>query len=135
VAQDDDTRRTWHFTELKWALQALAAPALEQCGLFPEWVVKANELALDFDHWASVMIGNYERELTEAQATGLKDIDRKLNAMTRSGADFDEGLWDDPALHSSPHWAEVRVLAARTLAAFDWPVESPPADRGGEFIR
>lgn len=135
---DDATVRAWHRRQLKWALQALAIPAEAQLRLFPDWVVKADELALDFDHWALVIRSNYAEELTHQQSARLADVDRSLGEMPRGGAGAGVDLWSDDALRSSPHWVQVRQCAGAALAAFGWPVEGPPADprdRGATYVR
>lgn len=123
---------------MRWALQALAIPAQNQVRLFPDWVEKADELALDLDHWVLVVCGNYAEDLSQEQLVRLADVNKRLNAMSRLGAEFEEELWTEEALSSSPHWAHVRQLAADALAAFGWSVESPPldpGDRGSTFVR
>jgi len=135
---DETTARSWHFGQLRWALQVLALPAQDQVRLFPNWVVKADELALDLDHWALVVCGNYAQELSQEQSGALAGLNERLNAMSRLGAEFQEDLWTEEALSSSPHWAHVRQLAADALVAFGWSVESPPLDprdRGSTFVR
>ena len=47
---DHDVRVDWVQMWLKHSLQALAMPAEIQLGLFPDWVCKADELALDFNN-------------------------------------------------------------------------------------
>jgi hypothetical protein len=138
VEAEAGTQRSWHFRELKRALQALAIPATEQKQLFPNWVAIPEELALDFDHWESVVRGNYGEELSKDQGDRLAEVARKLSSMSRTGADFEPGLWAESALSSSEHWEDVRLLAASARDAFGWPVESPPPDsneRGTTFIR
>ena len=135
---EENALRSWHFKQLKWSLQALAAAGSDQLALFPDFVVKADELALDFDHWADVVRTNYETELTRPQAESLDAINRKLSTMSRDGVEFDVELWTEAALCSSEHWAGVRRLAASALEAFEWPVELPPEnpnDRGSVFVR
>ena len=100
-------------------------------------VVTADELALDFDHWAAVVRGNYESELSTSQTESLGAIDRKLATMSRDGVEFDVELWTDAAVRTSEHWAGVRRLAVAGLEAFGWPVEASPAspdDRGTMFV-
>src|SRR5688572_32607527 len=125
---DATTKREWHFRQLKWALQALAIPASDQMRLFPDFVVVADELALDFDQWQTVVLGNYDGELSTEQTSSLSEIDRTLDRMSRSGADFTPELWTEVALSSNRHWADLRRLAGAALEAFGWPVESPPCD-------
>jgi hypothetical protein len=127
---DDNTQRSVHFKQLRWSLQGLAMAGSEQGTLFPESVESAGELASDYDHWASVVRCNYETDLSQAQTESLAAIDRKLETMSRDGAEFDAELWTDAALTSSQHWADVRSLAAGALEAFGWPVECPPLNSG-----
>ena len=135
VEADAGTQGSGHFRQLKWAL---AIPATEQKQLFPNWVAIPDELALDFDHWESVVRGNYGEELSKDQADRLAEVGRKLSSMSRTGADFEPELWAESALSSSQHWVDVRLLAASALDALGWSVESPPLDpseRGTNFIR
>lgn len=137
VEADAGTQRLLHFRQLKWTLQALAIPASDQKELFPNWVATPDELALDFDHWESVVRGNYGEELSKDQADRLAEVSRKLSSMSRTGSDFEPELWEESALRSSQHWMDVRLLAASALDAFGWPVESPPSDSNerGTFVR
>jgi len=128
---DENALRSWHFRELKWSLQALAIAASDQLKLFPEFVVKADEMALAFDHWASLVRSSYESELSRSQSDSLAAIAQKLATMSRDGAEFDLELWTDSAPSSSAHWDDVRMLATSALEAFDWPAESPPSQSKG----
>jgi hypothetical protein len=135
---EEATTRSWHFTQLRWALQALAIPAQEQVRLFPDWVAKVDELALDLEHWSKVVCANYAQELSQEQSARLADVNQKLGAMSRGGAEFEPELWTEEALSSSPHWTHARQLAADALASFGWPVERPPRDprdRKSTFVR
>jgi hypothetical protein len=127
---EEDASRSWHFKQLRWSLQALAVAGSVQRSLFPDAVVTADELALDFDHWASFIRENYLSELTESRAESIAAIERKLTTMSRDGAEFDLELWTDAALGTSEHWAEIRGLAALCLEAFGWPVEALPEQPG-----
>jgi hypothetical protein len=117
---EENPERSWHFKQLRRSLHALTISGSGQRTLFPDFVVKADELALDFDHWFAVIRSNYARELTPPQADALAGIDQKLAIMSRDGAEFDVELWTDEALNSSEHWADVRRLAASALEAFGW---------------
>jgi hypothetical protein len=128
---DESSLQSWHFRELRWSLQALASAASDQLKLFPELAANADQLALDFDHWASVVRADYGGELSASQTDALAAIDRKLATISRDGAEFDPELWTESGLGASAHWEDVRRLAASALAAFGWPVESPPQPRGG----
>ena len=113
-----DASRAWHFNELRASLQALAMPASTGPSLFPEFAVKAGELASNFDHWASLVRSHYQAQLSNAQVDSLAAISQKLSTMSRDGADFDADLWTESALSSSPHWDDVRRLALGALEAF-----------------
>jgi hypothetical protein len=125
---EEDTQRSWHFRRLRWSLQNLATAGSDQRPLFPDYVLKADDLALDFDHWAALARSGDESELSPSQIEALAAIDRKLTTMSRDGAEFDVELWTEAALSSSEHWAEVRRLAASALEAFGWLGEGPPVD-------
>jgi hypothetical protein len=138
VMPEENALRSWHFRQLRWSLQALAATGSNQRPLFPDHIVTADDLAFDFDHWAGVIRSNYERDLSRSQAESLGAIDQKLATMSRDGVEFDLELWTEAALHTSEHWADVRRLATSALEAFGWPVEGSaesPNDRGSVFGR
>ncbi|MEP6915663.1 MAG: hypothetical protein ABJC89_08450 [Acidobacteriota bacterium] len=133
----EDGQRISDFNQLRWSLQGLATAGSEQRALFPETVPKADDLAFDFDHWASHVRSSYEEELSATQTESLAAIEEKLATMSRDGAEFDVELWTEAALRSSDHWADVRRLAASALEAFDWPIEPPvpsPGDGGAMFV-
>jgi len=117
---NDETARS-HFMELRRSLQALASPASEQLRLFPESAANADALASDFQHWASVVRGNYASELSRSQSDALAAIEQKLSMMSRDGAEFDLELWTEPALNSSAQWEELRRLATEALEALQEP--------------
>jgi hypothetical protein len=125
MAMKDEDEKDSQFRNLKWALQALAVSPSQQLALFPDHVVKADELALDFENSASVVKGTYEPELTAQQREAMAAIDRRLAALSRFGAEYDPEIWTDAALSSDDRWAEVRRLAGAALEAFGWVVESP----------
>ena len=110
---------------LRWALQALAAPAADQLRHTPAFAAQAEELALDIDNWFSVVRAGTVLTLSTEQRSALETIDRRLSLMSgRENVD----LWGPEALRNAPAWAELRRLAAGALAAFGWPVEVPPAN-------
>ena len=125
---EDDGQRSSRFNQLRWSLQGLAIAGSEQRPLFPEYVPDADDLAFDFDHWASVVRSSYEGDLSRPQTDSLGAIEQKLATMSRDGAEFDVELWTEAALSSSEHWADVRRLACAALEAFAWPVECPPSN-------
>ncbi len=122
------------FRQLRASLQALTAAGAEQRVLFPEFAARPADLATHFHHWLSAVREDHPGDLSDPQADALGALERKLATMARDGAEFDADLWTDAAVADSPHWEEVRRLAAAALAAFDWSIERPPADpaRGSE---
>jgi hypothetical protein len=135
---EENAQRAWHFRQLRWSLQGLAIAGSNQRTLFPDYLMRADELAFDFDHWALLVRGNYGNDLSASQAESLAAIDRKFTTMSRDAAEFDVELWTEEACRTSEHWAEVRRLATSALEAFGWLIEVPtrtPSDRGTAFIR
>ena len=104
------------------SLQALAAPAEIQLARFPDFVVKADELALDFDDAIILVRDCPQLDLTPAQVAALEAVDQALSAM--SGPERGR-FWTDSALRESAEWGRVRGLAARALRTLDAPVANP----------
>lgn len=103
---------------LKFALQALASPAKIQIQLFPSFVIKADELALEFDRWYRCV---KDSELQTEQKIALFEIDTELERMSHQ-----KKLWSEAALHTSFEWQKIRELAHRALHTFDWELQTPP---------
>lgn len=115
--------------QFRWSLQALAMNAEVQQSLFPDFVCKADELALDYDHWSEVARSFFGAEFSGDQLAAIQAIDRHLDAMSRGGAVFDEQLWSEEALGTRPQWVELRSLAQLALSKFGWPADKPPCAR------
>jgi hypothetical protein len=138
---DHTAARAWHFKRLKWSLQELAIIGSRQQTLFPDRIVEPGELAFDFDHWRSIVCGNYEGELSTAQAESLAALAGRLDTMRRDSAEFEADLWTRTAPGSSDQWANVRTLATSALEAFGWALteahgrrdDGAPAGRAPEF--
>ena len=113
----------FEFETLRAALQALAAPAPVQLARYPEFVVKADELALDFGDALLLVRHNRAAEIDSGQAAALAALDELFARM--SGPARPE-LWTEDAVRSRPERVEVRALAAAALAAFGWPSAPPP---------
>jgi len=108
------------------ALRALAGPVDEQLARFPDFVVKADELALDFADAHLLLAQCQQLELTAAQRDAVAAVDRLLEQM--SGREH-AALWSEQALREAPEWDEVRYAAKAALAALGYaegPV--PPSD-------
>lgn len=102
---------------LQWSLQALAQPAEIQHGLFPDFVVVPDELALDFDNWCDAALPQLSASAVQRDA--LAAIHSALDRIGR----------DNTGIRTDPRWEEIRHLARAALAAFGWPADVPPADR------
>jgi len=112
--------------QFQWAVQALAQPAEVQCELYPRFVVVADELALDFDHWRKACEDNLGHLWSREQQRAVAALDDLLTEM--SGPDRPE-LWLESGCLNQPQWSEVRRLACEALCAFGWPLTVPPLDR------
>jgi hypothetical protein len=108
------------------SLQALAAPAEVQCARFPDFVVKTDELVLDFDDALMLVRDCRQLALTGHQQDALADLDLTLSAM--SGSQHGH-LWTEAALREGPEWEVIRRQAAAALRALDAPVVHPPPSR------
>lgn len=98
-----EVNRKWIFERTKHALQHLACAPDVQIRLLPPFVVPADELALNFDHWRKTFVDNYHSELTEEQLASLDVIDEKFGAFEKGS-----GFWSDEALRNSPGWETIR---------------------------
>jgi hypothetical protein len=112
--------RAWHFKQLRWSLQALAASASDQQPLFPEGAPTADELALDFDHWASLVRDRYGTELDAGQTAALEAIDQVFSRMSRDAIELEADIWSEAAVRTTEDWAVIRRLAAEAIDSFGW---------------
>jgi hypothetical protein len=129
--------RSWHFKQLRRSLERLAASADDRNVLFPDLVMTADELALDFDHWAAFVCDAHGGELTAAQRAAMDALGQAFTRMSRDASEFDADVWSDAALKTSEHWASVRRLACAALDAFGWTADGAPVestDSGTEFV-
>jgi hypothetical protein len=124
-----DEDRTVVRNQFQWSIQALAMDAEVQRSLFPTFVCKADELALDYSDWSRVARSLFASEWSGDQLKALGAIDIRLDAMSRGGSEFDEELWSEDALTSRPQWDELRSLARAALVQLGWSVEAPPFGR------
>lgn len=110
--------RAWRWERLMHALQALAQPAEVQLTLYPDFVAKADELALDFNNFHEACLP----EMTDEQAAASSHMDRRLTELSGPA-----GPWSEDDLRHSKEWVDIRGLAKQALAVFGWPDEEPPA--------
>ncbi len=111
-----DVDRDWLRRSLREQLEVLASPADQALARLPDGCAKADELALDFDHYYHAYVGNFGDELAPDVRAALALIDRLFDRM--SGAANAE-LWTDEAVAAHPAWLEVRGQAARALKLLD----------------
>lgn len=118
-----DDLKTGIFERLKHSVQLLASSPEVQLRLLPPFVCKADELALDFDHWREVALHNYGEDLSADQTSTLATLDQTFDRLTNGGSEH----WTDEAVRYSQEWQGIRALAAAALKAFGWPLETPPS--------
>ena len=107
---------------LQGILQALAASDEHQRVLFPDFVVRSDELTLEFDSWYRVLLGRgYHRALPPEGVAYLSEIDAVFDRMV----DAHEHVWSAEVVAEREEWGNVRHLAARALQALGWPPEGP----------
>ena len=102
------------------SLQALAAPVDVRLRRVPDFAVKADELAMDFDDAFMLVRDCPQLELSATQLDALIDVDTALAAM--SDRNHPE-LRTEAALRESPKWQAVRARAQAALVALDAPME------------
>lgn len=124
TSPNDDIRNMF-----RWSLQALAMEAGMQRGLFPPFAPMAEELACDFGDWSEVALRVLAGEFSGEQREAIREIDRRLDAMSLGGALYEEGLWSDVAVGEHPLWRGLRDRARETLELLGWPIEPPPDGR------
>lgn len=110
---------------LKESLRALASSFEDQSELFPEFVCKADELALEFSHWSQVFLSQGKPLLSEAEAATLHAIEQQLEQMSSQTGSKLAQIWSDHGLASAPEWARLRNLAMEALVTFGWTYEKP----------
>ena len=105
------------------SLQALAAPADVQLARYPDFTVKADELALEFEDALLLVTSCQQIGMDDEQRDTLCGLD---DLLTRMSGKENSRLWTEDALRSAPEWEEVRRRAAATLRSLGFPVEPPP---------
>ena len=108
-------------SRFRWSLQALAAPAQVQLELFPGFVLKVDELAIEFDQWYQV-VKRRRTIFTPKQRKILEKLNRQLDDI--SGPD-NLHYWMEETLRTDTMWEKIRKLARTALVALGWTAESP----------
>lgn len=111
--------------QLQRAVIALAQPAAIQLSLFPNFVCKADELALDFESALDELTG-HEDEITAEQRTAIEALDQLLISMSGEKYAY---FWTDEAVLADATWEAIRALAKSTSLIFGWDLNIiPPSD-------
>src|SRR5947209_3249605 len=102
---------------LRYSVQLLATTAANQIAHFlpPDFDFKTDEMALDFDNWATSVHTYWT--LTEEQTARLAELNEYLDLL--SGHHY-AAFWTDEALVGDSRWENVRALAQAALASFQW---------------
>ena len=108
--------------QLKWAVQALAAPAAEQPQLFPKDVCVPCELLTDFQDWYLVTRQRTSLRMTPQQQHALSEIREAIQALGEVACFSAEEL-------STPSWTALREQAVGCLNQFGWSQMLPPEGR------
>ncbi len=108
--------------QLQRAIVALAQPADVQLSLFPGFVCRADELALDFEDGLYEMIG-HEDQFSGAQRAAIDALDQLL--LSKSGEQH-ASFWNETAVREHPFWEEIRIAAKEAAATFDWDLYTLP---------
>ncbi len=114
---------------LKHSIQLLGSSAEVQFKMLPGFVCKVDELALDFDHWKTVVVTNFAKNLTEHQVRSLNALDESLEEMSH----LNQEMWTEDAVRESIEWQRIRVYAQTALESFGWHLQAPPS-HASEFV-
>jgi len=116
--------------QLQYSIVCLAQPAEFQLSLFPDFVCKADELALNFEDGLYELVG-HENEVTDNQRLALDGLDHLLSEMSKAG---NSEVWTDEAVRTHPMWNEVRLKAKVVADAFHWDTQELPPN-GATYVR
>jgi hypothetical protein len=118
------TRDPCMIERLITSLRALAAPADAQVARYPDFTVRADELALEFDDALLLVSDCPQLRLGGEQVEALARVDRLLERM--SGAEH-AGMWTEAALRGEPEWDRIRRAASEALRALGYAEDPPDA--------
>lgn len=108
--------------QLQRGVIALAQPAAIQLSLFPDFVCKADELALDFESGLDELV-EYEGEITTEQRAAIEALDQLLISMNGERYAY---FWTDEAVLADPTWEAIRALAKSAALIFSWDLSIVP---------
>lgn len=108
--------------QLQRAVVALAQPANIQLSLFPDFVCKADELALDFEDGLYEMVG-HEDQFSGEQRAAISALGKLI--FSKSG-ERHALFWTDTAVREHPFWEGIRIAAKEAVATCGWDLHSLP---------
>lgn len=108
--------------KLERAVLALAQPADIQLSLFPDFVCKADELALDFEEAINGVV-EHDGDLADHERLAIDELDRLI--LSQSGEKHLD-FWTEEALLSDPIWEDIRNAARSAAETCGWELRRPP---------
>ena len=113
----DSSTNEWIVDELRHSLKLIAGGGDAALKRLPDRCCKADELALDYNHFLWSFLDNFDERVDTDQRAALLKVDNLLDAM--SGAHNAE-LWTEAAVCNHPRWEEVRRHAKTALSRMGW---------------
>jgi hypothetical protein len=113
------TDRKWLTESLRQSLEALALPGERALALMRSGTVRADELALGYDHYFTAYRSNFGAELNASQLLALGTVHELLGDMS---GHINAILWTEQAVISHQRWAEVRNAAKHAIREMGWLV-------------
>ena len=111
--------RMWLSESLRQSLEALALPGERALARMPAGTVRADELALEYDHYFTAYRGNFSADLSASQLSALSTVHGLLGEMSGHA---NAVLWTEQAVISHERWAEVRNAAKHAIREMGWSV-------------
>jgi hypothetical protein len=110
---------------LQRAAQALASPAEVQLGLYPAFVARPDELALDYGEALARAVTTPEWE-HRVRGPGRELLLKLDDYLTQMSVPSRRHVWTEQGLRDAPEWAAIRATAAAALTLLNWPPGPPP---------
>jgi len=108
--------------QLQRAVVALAQPADIQLSLFPDFVSKPDELALDFEDGLYEMVG-HEEQFSDQQRAAIDALNKRISS---NSGEQHASFWTEAAVREHPIWDEIGTAAKATADVFAWDLQSVP---------
>jgi hypothetical protein len=111
--------------QLKYSLQLLALPVSGQVRLGDDSCDKMETVLQAFNELHQTACAALRQQLTPEQAILLAQIESSFLWLRQ---DAGRSTWSDTTIRRSAEWRRIRYLARKTLVAFGWALDLPPAD-------